>query len=86
MGSIADWERDLVNKTNQENKSAVYELSVRGLSSMDVPPYNCQSPMMMPMFQKLFNIPSTFVLMDGFTMYDKNGKEYKPSEGERPET
>jgi hypothetical protein len=52
---------------------------------MDVPPYNCQSPMMMPMFQKLFNVPSTFILMDGFRMYDKNGKEYNPSEGGRPE-
>ena len=86
MGSIVEWERDLVEKTNRENQTAAYELSVRGLSKMDVPPYNCQAPMMMPMFQKLFNIPSTFILMDGFRMFDKNGKEYNPSENEGPAT
>ena len=51
---------------------------------MDVPPYNCQAPMMMPMMQKLFNVPSTFVLMSGFRMYDKNGTEYNPSTGGSP--
>jgi hypothetical protein len=53
---------------------------------MDVPPYNCQAPMMMPMMQKLFNVPSTFVLMSGFRMYDKNGTEYNPSQGGKPGT
>jgi len=38
------------------------------------------------MMQKLFNVPSTFILMSGFTMYDKNGKPYVPAQGERPET
>jgi hypothetical protein len=51
---------------------------------MDVPPYNCQSPMMMPMMQKLFNIPANFVMMRGFTMYDKDGTAYKPSLGQNP--
>jgi hypothetical protein len=51
---------------------------------MDVPPYNCQAPMMMPMMQKLFNVPSTFVRMSGFTMYDKNGTPYVPSQGGAP--
>jgi hypothetical protein len=45
---------------------------------MDVPPYNCQSPMMMPMMQKLFNVPTQFIVMQGFTMFDKNGQPYKP--------
>jgi len=36
--------------------------------------------------QKLFNIPSTFVLMSGFTMYDKNGNPYDPAKGGTPGT
>lgn len=84
MGSITQWEQDLVAKTNKENEKANYELATKGLSIMDVPPYNCQAPMMMPMMQKLFNVPSTFVLMSGFRMFDKNGNEYNPSQGGRP--
>ena len=84
--SIARWEQDLVLKTQKENEGASYKIATRGLSFMDVPPYNCQAPMMMPMMQKLFNVPSTFVLMSGFRMYDKNGTEYNPSQGGKPGT
>jgi len=84
IGSITAWEQSLVEKTNKENEKASYALMTRGLSMMDVPPYNCQAPMMMPMSQKLFNVPSTFVRMDGFRMFDKNGKEYNPSQGGSP--
>ena len=86
LGSITEWEQALVEKTNKDNEKANYSIAERGLSMMDVPPYNCGAPMMMPMAQKLFNIPSDFVQMSGFRMYDKNGKEYNPSAGERPET
>ena len=65
MGSIVEWERDLVEKTNRENQTAAYELSVRGLSKMDVPPYNCQAPMMMPMFQKTIQ-HSIYIYFDGW--------------------
>jgi hypothetical protein len=85
-GSIVAWEQRLVDQANKDNQTAAYRITERGLSIMDVPPYNCQAPMMMPMMQKLFNVPSTFVLMSGFTMYDKNGKPYVPAQGERPET
>ena len=51
---------------------------------MDIPPFNCQSPMMVTMMQKLFNIPSNFVLLQNFTMYDKTGKAYTPSQGGAP--
>jgi len=86
MGSIAEWEQELVAKQQKDNEKAVYRLTERSLSIMDVPPYNCQAPMMMPMMQKLFNIPSTFVLMSGFTMYDKNGNPYDPAKGGTPGT
>ena len=46
---------------------------------------NIQAPMMMPMMQKLFNIPSDFIRVGGFIMYDKNGNAYRPAAGERPE-
>jgi len=84
MGSIVEWEQKLVEDTIKENETSAYRLTERGLSIMDVPPYNCQAPMMMPMMQKLFNVPSTFVLMSGFRMYDKNGEQYNPSTGGRP--
>lgn len=86
MGSITEWEQKLVQDSSRETRRAVYDVAVRGLSYMDVPPYNCQAPMMMPMMQKLFNVPSTFVLMSGFTMYDKNGEPYVPAQGGSPGT
>lgn len=81
---LVEWEQNLVreNELNQERISV--ELSRHALSYMDVPPYNCQSPMMMPMMQKLFNVPSSFVKMQGFYMFDKDGNTYHPSDGERP--
>ena len=53
---------------------------------MDIPPFNCQSPMMIQMMQKLFNIPSTFVKLQNFTMYDKAGRAYTPAQGGTPTT
>jgi len=83
--SMTAWEQKLVSQTESEQQDATAaELQRRSLSTMDVPPYNCQAPMMMPMMQKLFNIPSTFVKMAGFTMIDKNGETYIPASGERP--
>jgi hypothetical protein len=83
--SMAAWEQKLVEETEKDQTEAkAANLQRRSLSTMDVPPYNCQAPMMMPMMQKLFNIPSTFVKMAGFTMIDKNGGTYIPASGERP--
>lgn len=84
-GSMVAWEQRLVDETENEQKEAIaFNMARRSLATMDVPPYNCQSPMMMPMMQRLFNIPGNFVLMQGFTMYDKNGSPYKPSNNEMP--
>jgi hypothetical protein len=78
-GSMAAWEQRLVQNTENEQKEAASFLMTKySLASMDVPPYNCQSPMMMPMMQKLFNIPAEYIVMSGFTMFDKNGQPYKP--------
>ena len=81
------WEQKLVDMTEREQQEAKAFLMTRGsLSRMDVPPYNCQSPMMMPMMQKLFNVPSDLVLMENFTMIDKEGNEYVPYLNETPST
>ena len=38
------------------------------------------------MTQKLFNFPAQFVQLQNFVMIDKNGQEYFPGSGERPNT
>ena len=77
--SMAAWEQRLVDQTESEQQSIKSSLlNTFSLSQMDVPPYNCQSVMMMPMMQKLFNVPTDFIVMQGFTMFDKDGKPYKP--------
>jgi len=78
------WEQELVEQTQRDQKKAFENLTTYGLSYMDVPPFNCQSPMMMPMMTKLLNVPADFIAMRGFTMYDKNGNAYRPASGERP--
>jgi hypothetical protein len=78
-GSMAAWEQRLVENTENDQKEiASFIMTTNALAGMDVPPYNCQSPMMMPMMQKLFNMPSDLIVMEGFTMIDKNGNRYKP--------
>lgn len=79
IGSMAAWEQRLVQNTESEQKEAIaFMMTRKSLADMDVPPYNCQSPMMLPMMQKLFNLPAEYIVMDGFTMIDKNGQPYKP--------
>jgi len=85
-GSMVNWEQNLVDKTENDQEKASRLLSTEALSYMDVPPYNCQAQAMQPMLQRLFNIPLTYIKIDGFTMYDKNGLPYVPSLGEKPST
>lgn len=84
--SMVEWEQELVRRTEKEQEKAFDKLTRYGLAYTDIPPYNCQSPMMMPMVQQLFNIPSDFIQMTGFKMFDKNGNTYIPADNERPGT
>jgi hypothetical protein len=78
-GSMADWEQTLVAKSQKEKESIVEFLQTqRALSLMDVPPYNCQSPMIFPMLQRIFNFATDKILIENFTMFDKDGRPYKP--------
>lgn len=84
IGSMTKWEQDLVTATEKEQDKTLRSISTEALSYMDVPPYNCQAQNVQPMLQRLFNIPLTYIKIEGFTMYDKNGIAYNPSLGERP--
>jgi hypothetical protein len=85
IGSMAAWEQKLVDQTESDQlESRAAMMTRKTLSKMDVPPYNCQSPMMMPMMQKLFNIPADLVVMENFVMIDKDGNEYVPSLDQKP--
>lgn len=85
-GSIVQWEQDLVKKTEKDQLKAATNLAYYGLSRMDVPPYNMQSPMMAPMMTKLLNLPSAFINISGMQMFGPDGGMYMPSSGQTPET
>lgn len=79
IGNMTDWEQKLVADTENKQKEATELLATENaLSKMDVPPYNCQSPIMMSMMQKLFNIPPDLIRIENFVMFDKNNEVYTP--------
>lgn len=84
IGNMASWEQKLVDENEKEQKYTTKDLARDALAYMDVPPYNCQAQAMQPMIQRLFNVPLTYIKIDGFTMYDKNGSPYVPALGEKP--
>jgi len=71
--SMTEWEQRLVKETEKKiQKEKVFQQTVRSLSIMDVPPNNCQSPILFPMIQKLFNIATNNILIENFTMLNQN--------------
>jgi hypothetical protein len=86
IGDMTRWEQNLVESTEKEQSNSLRKLAQEALSYMDVPPYNSQTQWMQPMLQRLFNIPLTYIKIEGFTMFDKNGNPYVPADGERPAT
>jgi hypothetical protein len=79
MGSMVAWEQKLVDNTESEQKEAqAFSVTRRALSTMDVPPYNCQSPALSPILQKLFNVPTAYIEVQNFTMFDKRGNAFTP--------
>lgn len=83
-GLMSEWENNLVDKTITEQTKSLKEFVNYGVSHMDIPPFNCQSPVMIPMLQKLFNFPSEFIELQQFIMRDKNGVAYIPASGQKP--
>jgi hypothetical protein len=86
IDSMAAWEQKLRMENVIGQSDGAKSMAARALSYMDIPPYNCQSQSMQPMIQRLFNLPLTYIRIDGFTMYDKNGLPYSPALGEKPGT
>ena len=86
VGSMAEWEEQLVMKVQKDQEKAALKYLTNGLAYMDVPPRNVQSPPVVDMVSKLFNLPTYFIRIGNFTMFDKNGTPYVPGQGEGPAT
>lgn len=79
IGGMVDWEQSLVEKNAKEQQEIKeFRDTIASLSKMDVPPYNCQSPILYPAIQKLFNFATDRIQISNFTMLDKNGQPYTP--------
>jgi len=77
--SMAEWERQLVAKTDSEIDAIKKDkLARESLSRMDVPPYNCQSLSVYPMLQRLFNFATDRIEVQNFTMIDQYGNRSQP--------
>jgi len=82
--SLAKWEQDLVYESAITSEHVNRINTFRALALMDVPPKNFQSPQVLPMMQKLLNVPTSFIRLENFRMQDKTGAFYNPSAGELP--
>ncbi len=67
------WEQKLVNESSVMKKHSEYMDSINGLKYMDLPPSNFQSPQMLPMMQKLLNVPASFIKRANFEIQRKDG-------------
>jgi len=77
--SMVEWEQKLVEDTEKEQQELkAFRMTRKSLAAMDVPPYNCQSPAMFSMIQKLFNIATNNIQIQNFTMFDNDGQPYTP--------
>lgn len=70
---IVNWEQRLVKEVENVRKNIDYMNSIKGLSYMDMPPKNLQSPQLLPMLQKLLNIPASFIRLENFSLQAKDG-------------
>ena len=82
--SLTKWEQDLVHESAITSEHVNRIHAYRALALMDVPPKNFQSPQVLPMMQKLLNVPTSFIRLENFRMQDKTGAFYNPSAGELP--
>ena len=85
VGLMSEWENRIIEKTRKGQEKAFERLAYYGLGYMDVPPFNFQAPMMSPMLQRLVNIPTQFIVMQNFSMVDKDGNTYNVVSGQMPE-
>jgi hypothetical protein len=84
--SLTKWEQDLIRESSASKEHIRRMTGLRALALMDVPPKNFQSPQVLPMMQKLLNVPASFIRLENFRMQDKTGAFYNPAAGQRPAT
>jgi len=84
--SLTEWEQNLVIESSTSKQHMETANTLRGVALMDVPPRNFQSPQVLPMMQKLLNVPTSFIRLENFRMQDKTGAFYDPSAYESPAT
>jgi hypothetical protein len=82
--SLTKWEQNLTHETSANKEHIRRMTGLRAIALMDVPPKNFQSPQVLPMMQKLLNVPASFIRLENFRMQDKTGAFYNPSAGESP--
>jgi hypothetical protein len=82
--SLTEWEQRLVHESSVTKEHIQRTNGLRALAMMDVPPKNFQSPQILPMMQKLLNVPASFIRLENFRMQDKTGAFYNPAAGELP--
>jgi hypothetical protein len=82
--SLTKWEQDLIRETSASKEYTRRMMGLRALALMDIPPKNFQSPQVLPMMQKLLNVPASFIRLENFRMQDKTGAFYNPGAGESP--
>ena len=70
---IVVWEQRLTKEVANTRANIDYMNSIKGLSHMDMPPKNLQSPQLLPMLQKLLNIPASFIRLGNFSLQNKDG-------------
>lgn len=77
--SVADIEYAMERERKKTSDAYMYKAEY-GVAYMDIPPYNIQTTMMLPVITKLFNLPSSFIKMNSFVMQDPiTGESFKPS-------
>jgi hypothetical protein len=78
--SVTDLEYSMTRE-RKKTEDAYIQRAEYGVAYMDIPPYNVQTTMMMPVVTKLFNLPSSFIKLNAFLMQDPiSGETFKPTD------
>ena len=78
--SLTEIEHAMVRE-RKKTQDAYIQRAEYGIAYMDIPPYNVETKMMMPIITKLFNLPSSFIKTGGFLMQDPiTGETYQPGD------
>jgi hypothetical protein len=74
--SITELEQEMVKQKQRVSDKSI-QLAEYGLAYMSLPPYNLQSPEVLPMVVKLFNLPSLYIRVDSMLIQDMKTGEFK---------